>query len=184
VSFSSRAPMGDMADDRLPALFHCDISTSGPLKVPTSPIRAGKPFWVAARQNSAIPWPTRHNCNEMAIRLTSEGDYRFTDELSASRFYRGARYGTFGGGTSETLTGPGRQEAHERLRRSGWIPYDGNVLMRTMPRQPATDSTIPRLAVSSCWSRAGGWLRRRRDRPSLRRNHQAVSMIWYTLKVK
>jgi alkylation response protein AidB-like acyl-CoA dehydrogenase len=47
-------------------------------------------------------------CNEMAIRVTCEaiqvhGGYGFTDEYPVSRFYRGARYGTLGGGTTETL---------------------------------------------------------------------------------
>lgn len=47
-------------------------------------------------------------CNEMALRVTSEaiqvhGGYGFTDEYPVSLFYRGARYGTLGGGTSETL---------------------------------------------------------------------------------
>ena len=47
-------------------------------------------------------------CNEMAMRVTSEaiqvhGGYGFTDEYPVSRFYRGARYGTLGGGTTETL---------------------------------------------------------------------------------
>jgi alkylation response protein AidB-like acyl-CoA dehydrogenase len=47
-------------------------------------------------------------CNEMSIRVTSEaiqvhGGYGFTDEYPVSGFYRGARYGTLGGGTSETL---------------------------------------------------------------------------------
>jgi alkylation response protein AidB-like acyl-CoA dehydrogenase len=47
-------------------------------------------------------------CNEMAIRVTSEaiqvhGGYGFTDEYPVSRLYRGARYGTLGGGTTETL---------------------------------------------------------------------------------
>ena len=47
-------------------------------------------------------------CNERALRVTSDaiqvhGGYGFTDEFSVSRFYRGARYGTLGGGTSETL---------------------------------------------------------------------------------
>ena len=47
-------------------------------------------------------------CNEMSVRVTSEaiqvhGGYGFTDEFPVSRFYRGARYGTLGGGTSETL---------------------------------------------------------------------------------
>jgi alkylation response protein AidB-like acyl-CoA dehydrogenase len=47
-------------------------------------------------------------CNEMAVRVTNEaiqvhGGYGFTDEYPVSRFYRGARYGTLGGGTTETL---------------------------------------------------------------------------------
>ena len=47
-------------------------------------------------------------CNEMALRVTSEaiqvhGGYGFLDEYPVSRFYRGARYGTLGGGTTETL---------------------------------------------------------------------------------
>jgi alkylation response protein AidB-like acyl-CoA dehydrogenase len=44
----------------------------------------------------------------MALRVTSEavqihGGYGFTDEYLVSRLYCGARYGTLGGGTSETL---------------------------------------------------------------------------------
>ena len=44
----------------------------------------------------------------MSIRVTSEaiqvfGGYGFTDEYLVSRLYRGARYGSLGGGTSETL---------------------------------------------------------------------------------
>ena len=31
------------------------------------------------------------------------GGFGFTDEYPVSRFYRGARYGSIGGGTSETL---------------------------------------------------------------------------------
>ena len=47
-------------------------------------------------------------CNEMSNRVTSEaiqlhGGFGFTDEFAVSRLYRGARYGTLGGGTSETL---------------------------------------------------------------------------------
>jgi alkylation response protein AidB-like acyl-CoA dehydrogenase len=47
-------------------------------------------------------------CNEMAIRVTSDavqifGGYGFTDDCLVSRLYRGARYGSLGGGTSETL---------------------------------------------------------------------------------
>jgi alkylation response protein AidB-like acyl-CoA dehydrogenase len=46
--------------------------------------------------------------NEMSIRVTSEavqmhGGFGFTDEYPVSRFYRAARYGSIGGGTSETL---------------------------------------------------------------------------------
>ncbi len=46
--------------------------------------------------------------NEMSLRVTSEGVqlhgvFGFTDEYPVSRLYRGARYGTIGGGTSETL---------------------------------------------------------------------------------
>ena len=46
--------------------------------------------------------------NEMSLRVTSEaiqvhGGYGFTDEFPVSRYYRGARYGSLGGGTSETL---------------------------------------------------------------------------------
>jgi alkylation response protein AidB-like acyl-CoA dehydrogenase len=64
---------------------------------------------------SANPYPNpqlaavaKMYCNEMALRVTSEaiqvhGGYGFTDEFPVSRFYRGARYGTLGGGTTETL---------------------------------------------------------------------------------
>jgi len=64
---------------------------------------------------SADPFPdpllaaaAKVTVNEMALRVTSEamqvhGGYGFTDEFPVSRFYRGARYGTLGGGTSETL---------------------------------------------------------------------------------
>ena len=47
-------------------------------------------------------------CNEMSVRVTSEaiqifGGYGFTDDYPVSRMYRAARYGSLGGGTSETL---------------------------------------------------------------------------------
>ncbi|MFL5002325.1 MAG: acyl-CoA dehydrogenase family protein [Xanthobacteraceae bacterium] len=47
-------------------------------------------------------------CNDMAVRVTSEavqihGGYGFIDDYAVSRLYRGARYGSLGGGTSETL---------------------------------------------------------------------------------
>lgn len=64
---------------------------------------------------TADPFPDPHEAaiakifvNEMAIRVTSEalqvhGGYGFTDEYPVSRYYRGARYGTLGGGATETL---------------------------------------------------------------------------------
>src|SRR3981081_507872 len=64
---------------------------------------------------TASPFPDPHlaavakiTCNEMSSRVTSEaiqlhGGFGFTDEFAVSRLYRGARYGTLGGGTSETL---------------------------------------------------------------------------------
>jgi alkylation response protein AidB-like acyl-CoA dehydrogenase len=64
---------------------------------------------------SANPFPdpflaaiAKITTNEMAIRVTSEavqvhGGYGFTDEYLVSRLYRGARYGTLGGGATETL---------------------------------------------------------------------------------
>ncbi len=47
-------------------------------------------------------------CNEMSVRVTGEalqvhGGYGFTDEYPVSRLYRGARYGSLGGGSSESL---------------------------------------------------------------------------------
>lgn len=64
---------------------------------------------------SADPFPdpllaamAKITCNEMSLRVTSEaiqihGGYGFTDEYLVSRLYKGARYGTLGGGTTETL---------------------------------------------------------------------------------
>jgi alkylation response protein AidB-like acyl-CoA dehydrogenase len=47
-------------------------------------------------------------CNEMAIRVTSQavqvhGGYGYVDEYPVSRLFRGARFGSLGGGTTETL---------------------------------------------------------------------------------
>ncbi|HTV90349.1 MAG TPA: acyl-CoA dehydrogenase family protein [Stellaceae bacterium] len=81
---------------------------------------------------SADPFPdpllaavAKVTCNEMALRVTSEaiqvhGGYGFTDEFPVSRFYRGARYGTLGGGTSETL----RELIGKRVI-AGMDPIDG-----------------------------------------------------------
>ena len=64
---------------------------------------------------SADPFPdpylaaiAKMQVNEMAIRVTSDalqvhGGYGFTDEFPVSHFYRAARYGTLGGGATETL---------------------------------------------------------------------------------
>jgi alkylation response protein AidB-like acyl-CoA dehydrogenase len=64
---------------------------------------------------SAAPFPdpllaaaAKIACNEMSVRVTSEaiqvfGGYGFTDDYPVSRMYRAARYGSLGGGTSETL---------------------------------------------------------------------------------
>ncbi len=64
---------------------------------------------------TANPFPDPHmaaiakiTVNEMSLRVTSEaiqihGGFGFTDEYPVSRFYRGERYGTLGGGTTETL---------------------------------------------------------------------------------
>ena len=70
-------------------------------------------LYRAAVSGKDFPDPTlaamaKIYCNEMSIRVTSEaiqvhGGYGFTDEFAVSRFYRGTRYGSLGGGTTETL---------------------------------------------------------------------------------
>lgn len=64
-------------------------------------------------------------CNEMAIRVTSEavqihGGYGYTDECPASRLYRAARYGSLGGGTTETL----KDLIGRRLMATEGSPFD------------------------------------------------------------
>jgi len=64
---------------------------------------SGKPF-----PDRALAAMAKIYCNEMAIRVTSEavqvhGGYGFTDEFAVSRLFRGARFGSLGGGTTETL---------------------------------------------------------------------------------
>jgi alkylation response protein AidB-like acyl-CoA dehydrogenase len=77
-------------------------------------IEAGRGLlYRAAVSGKDFPDPTlaamaKIYCNEMSIRVTSDaiqvhGGYGFTDEFAVSRFYRGTRYGSLGGGTSETL---------------------------------------------------------------------------------
>jgi alkylation response protein AidB-like acyl-CoA dehydrogenase len=70
-------------------------------------------LYRAAVSGEHFPDPTlaamaKIYCNEMSIRVTSEaiqvhGGYGFTDEFPVSRYFRGARYGSLGGGTTETL---------------------------------------------------------------------------------
>jgi alkylation response protein AidB-like acyl-CoA dehydrogenase len=77
-------------------------------------IEAGRGLlYRAAVSGEQFPDPTlaamaKIYCNEMSIRVTSEavqihGGYGFTDEYAVSRFFRGTRYGSLGGGTTETL---------------------------------------------------------------------------------
>lgn len=87
---------------------------------------------------TANPFPNPHEAaiakmfvNEMAIRVTSEaiqvhGGYGFTDEYPVSRFYRGARYGTLGGGTTETL----KDLVGKKLMQD-FDPVDGFLAMKT-----------------------------------------------------
>jgi len=58
--------------------------------------------------NPALSAAAKIFCNEMAIRVTSDavqihGGYGYTDEFAVSRLFRGARFGSLGGGTTETL---------------------------------------------------------------------------------
>jgi hypothetical protein len=54
------------------------------------------------------------------------GGYGFTDEYPVSRFYRGARYGTLGGGTTETL-----KDLVGKKLMSDFSPVDGFLGMGT-----------------------------------------------------
>ncbi len=70
-------------------------------------------LYRAAVSGDRFPDPTlaamaKIYCNEMSVRVTSEaiqvhGGYGFTDQFPVSRYFRGARYGSLGGGTTETL---------------------------------------------------------------------------------
>ena len=88
---------------------------------------------------SANPFPdpflcavAKITCNEAAIRVTSEalqvhGGYGFTDEYLVSRLFRGARYGTLGGGATETL----KDLIGRRLVKDGDSP-DGILALATV----------------------------------------------------
>ena len=66
----------------------------------------------------------------MSIRVTSEavqvhGGYDFTDDFPVSRFFRGTRYGSLGGGTTETLRNMvGRKLVEQMGLASGWLGMD------------------------------------------------------------
>jgi alkylation response protein AidB-like acyl-CoA dehydrogenase len=70
-------------------------------------------LYRAAVSGDKFPDPTlaamaKTYCNEMSIEVTSQaiqvhGGYGFVDEYPVSRFYRGTRYGSLGGGTTETM---------------------------------------------------------------------------------
>jgi alkylation response protein AidB-like acyl-CoA dehydrogenase len=67
-------------------------------------------------------------CNEMAIRITSEaiqvhGGYGYTDEYPVSRFYRAARYGSLGGGTTETLKDLVGKRAYDSFPDDGFLGF-------------------------------------------------------------
>jgi alkylation response protein AidB-like acyl-CoA dehydrogenase len=77
-------------------------------------IEAGRGLlYRAAVSGDPFPDPTmaamaKIYCNEMAIRVTSQavqvhGGYGYVDEFAVSRLFRGARFGSLGGGTTETL---------------------------------------------------------------------------------
>ena len=77
-------------------------------------VEAGRGLlYRAAVSGDPFPDPTmaamaKIYCNEMAIRVTSQavqvhGGYGYVDEFAVSRLFRGARFGSLGGGTTETL---------------------------------------------------------------------------------
>ena len=82
---------------------------------------------------SADPFPdpylaavAKMHVNEMAIRVTSEalqvhGGYGFTDEYPVSGLFRGARYGTLGGGTTETLKDLVGKRIYEAFPEDGFL---------------------------------------------------------------
>jgi alkylation response protein AidB-like acyl-CoA dehydrogenase len=100
-------------------------------------IEAGRSLLYRACQ-TATPFPDPYEaaiakmyCNEMSVRVTSEalqvhGGYGFTDEYPVSRLYRGARYGTLGGGTTETL-----KDLVGKMLVSDFSEVDGFLGMKT-----------------------------------------------------
>ena len=84
---------------------------------------------------SANPFPDPYlaaiakiQTNEMAIRVTSDalqvhGGYGFTDEYPVSHFYRGARYGTLGGGATETLKDLVGKRVYDTFPEDGFLSF-------------------------------------------------------------
>jgi alkylation response protein AidB-like acyl-CoA dehydrogenase len=84
---------------------------------------------------SADPFPdpylaaiAKMQTNEMAIRVTSDalqlhGGYGFTDEYPVSHFYRGARYGTLGGGATETLKDLVGKRVYDTFPPDGFLSF-------------------------------------------------------------
>jgi len=92
-------------------------------------------LYRAAVSGDRFPDPTlaamaKIYTNEMSIRVTSEavqvhGGYGFTDEFPVSRFFRGTRYGSLGGGTTETLRNMvGRKLVEQMDLASGCLGMD------------------------------------------------------------
>ena len=51
----------------------------------------------------AKSWPSQWCLEANSLAIQVHGGYGFTDEYPVSRLYRGARYGSLGGGSSESL---------------------------------------------------------------------------------
>lgn len=84
---------------------------------------------------SADPFPDPYlaalakiTTNEMAIRVTSDavqlhGGYGFTDDYPVSHFYRGARYGTLGGGATEALKDLLGKRVYDAFPEDGFLSF-------------------------------------------------------------
>jgi len=84
---------------------------------------------------SANPFPdpylaaiAKMEVNEMAIHVTSEalqvhGGYGFTNEYLVSHLFRGSRYGTLGGGATETLKDLVGRRVYDRFPEDGFLSF-------------------------------------------------------------
>jgi alkylation response protein AidB-like acyl-CoA dehydrogenase len=59
-------------------------------------------------------------CNEA---LQVHGGYGFTDDCPVSGFYRGVRYGTLGGGTTETLKDLVGKRIYDEFPEDGFLSF-------------------------------------------------------------